>query len=284
MGVTSLGTSELARVLDFADRSLGVHDFEQVPGDLLDGVLGLVGAETGKLLHLDLRTGDEAVLFAAMSQPPLDQLRAYAEVGLTHPVARVLGAQVARDPRRSTLIRLSDVVEARRWRSSALHSATGLADQLWLPLSVRGGVVQVVTVGRYGRPFSDRQREVLLACRAHLGAALGRAARGPQHRLLQIRPQLTWVSALDAPGSGSSGAKGSGLSAREREVLSLVAAGRTDAQVARTLGLTTATVSKHLQRVYRRLDLPNRVAAVRYYEAETRELSRPGSSAGVTKR
>jgi DNA-binding CsgD family transcriptional regulator len=191
---------------------------------------------------------------------------------------------VARDPQRSTLLRLSDVVAARRWRSSALHSVTGLADQLWLPLSVRGGAVQVVTLGRYGRPFTDRQRDVLLACRAHLVAALGRARRGPHHRALQIRPRLTVVPALDAPGFRAQGTWASRLSDREREVLALVAAGRTDAQVARTLGLTSATVSKHLQRIYRRLDLPNRVAAVRYWEVETRLGSRPVSSVGVTNR
>ena len=54
------------------------------------------------------------------------------------------------------------------------------------------------------------------------------------------------------------------LSPRELEVLHLVAEGATDAQVARRLGLQSSTVSKHLSRIYARLGLPNRAAAVRY--------------------
>jgi DNA-binding CsgD family transcriptional regulator len=56
-----------------------------------------------------------------------------------------------------------------------------------------------------------------------------------------------------------------GLTRREGEVLALIAAGLTDAQVARRLDLSTATVSKHLHRVYSRLGLPNRVAAAQYW-------------------
>ena len=52
------------------------------------------------------------------------------------------------------------------------------------------------------------------------------------------------------------------LSGREQQVLRLVAEGLTDAQVARRLGLSPRTVSKHLERTYARLGVPNRAAAV----------------------
>jgi DNA-binding CsgD family transcriptional regulator len=55
----------------------------------------------------------------------------------------------------------------------------------------------------------------------------------------------------------------SGLSQRERQVLTLVADGLTDAQVARRLGIRPATVSRHLHRVYTRYGVANRAAAVR---------------------
>lgn len=55
-----------------------------------------------------------------------------------------------------------------------------------------------------------------------------------------------------------------GLTRREIEVLGLVAAGLTDAQVAEKLVLSPRTVSKHLQSIYSKLELPSRSAATRY--------------------
>lgn len=51
------------------------------------------------------------------------------------------------------------------------------------------------------------------------------------------------------------------LSARETEVLALVASGRTDAQIARTLALSTHTVHRHVANIRTKLDVPSRAAA-----------------------
>ena len=55
-----------------------------------------------------------------------------------------------------------------------------------------------------------------------------------------------------------------GLTARELEVLALVAEGRTDAEVADTLVLSIRTVNAHLRSIYRKLDVHSRTAATRY--------------------
>jgi len=52
------------------------------------------------------------------------------------------------------------------------------------------------------------------------------------------------------------------LSVREREVLELVAAGLSSPEVARRLNLSTTTVKTHLQRVYEKLGVGDRAAAV----------------------
>lgn len=52
------------------------------------------------------------------------------------------------------------------------------------------------------------------------------------------------------------------LSRRERQVLDLVADGLTNAEIAEVLGLSPLTVKKHLERVYARLGVANRAAAV----------------------
>ena len=55
-----------------------------------------------------------------------------------------------------------------------------------------------------------------------------------------------------------------GLTARELEVLALVADGRTDAEVAERLVVSVRTVHAHLRSIYRKLDLHTRSAATRY--------------------
>jgi DNA-binding CsgD family transcriptional regulator len=52
------------------------------------------------------------------------------------------------------------------------------------------------------------------------------------------------------------------LTRRQRELLLLVAAGHTNTQIARQLGLSEGTVRKHLENIYARLHVSSRTAAV----------------------
>jgi len=53
-----------------------------------------------------------------------------------------------------------------------------------------------------------------------------------------------------------------GLSRRETEILSWVAHGKTNAEIGAILGISPRTVQKHLERIYGRLGVENRHAAV----------------------
>ena len=55
-----------------------------------------------------------------------------------------------------------------------------------------------------------------------------------------------------------------GLTAREMEVLCLVAQGLTDAQVADRLVISPRTVNTHLTSIYSKLGVDSRTAATRY--------------------
>jgi DNA-binding NarL/FixJ family response regulator len=52
------------------------------------------------------------------------------------------------------------------------------------------------------------------------------------------------------------------LTPRQREVITLIATGAADKEIARSLGITTATAQKHVTNLLRRLNVPNRAAAV----------------------
>ena len=139
-----------------------------------------------------------------------------------------------------------------------------------LPLAASGSVVHAVTLARAGGTFSQRQSELLAGSGRHIASALQRANR--RNRLaLQISPSMCWIAADASPGVALSArpmisppprVAALTLSDREHEVLSLVATGMTDAQVARQLHLSPATISRHLHRIHTRLGVPNRVAAV----------------------
>ncbi|MFZ0042528.1 MAG: response regulator transcription factor [Solirubrobacteraceae bacterium] len=74
---------------------------------------------------------------------------------------------------------------------------------------------------------------------------------------------------LHKPAAGASSAGTSTmpdglLSARELEVLQLVAAGATNGEIARKLWVTEQTVKFHLSNIYRKLEVGNRTEASRY--------------------
>ena len=54
------------------------------------------------------------------------------------------------------------------------------------------------------------------------------------------------------------------LTTREREVLRLLAAGLTSAQIAERLSITVLTVNTHIRSIYSKLEVKSRSAATRY--------------------
>jgi DNA-binding CsgD family transcriptional regulator len=103
-----------------------------------------------------------------------------------------------------------------------------------------------------------------LACRQlgdEDGAALEFDAAAWVFRQLGAEPDLARVEALS---QGSASSNVDALSGREREVLALVAAGRTNRQIATELLISEHTVRRHLQNIFVKLDVPSRAAATAY--------------------
>jgi DNA-binding CsgD family transcriptional regulator len=69
---------------------------------------------------------------------------------------------------------------------------------------------------------------------------------------------------IAAPPTTSTVTYPSGLTAREVEVLGLVAQGLTDAQIAEQLIISPRTVNSHLTSIYSKIQVSSRTAASRY--------------------
>jgi DNA-binding NarL/FixJ family response regulator len=75
-------------------------------------------------------------------------------------------------------------------------------------------------------------------------------------------PHLLNHRAAGASAAPSAGADAAHLTARQRDVLRLLAQGKSNKVIARELGVTEGTVKVHLLAVFRALDVRNRTAAV----------------------
>jgi DNA-binding CsgD family transcriptional regulator len=72
------------------------------------------------------------------------------------------------------------------------------------------------------------------------------------------------------PGSDRSGAAdmNHGLSAREAEVMSLIAGGQTNGEIAAQLFLAEKTVKNHVRRIYAKLGVGSRPAAIALWRSD----------------
>jgi DNA-binding CsgD family transcriptional regulator len=72
------------------------------------------------------------------------------------------------------------------------------------------------------------------------------------------------LGAAGLPGGGATGLNGwnHGLSAREAEVMSLIAGGQTNGEIAAQLFLAEKTVKNHVRRIYAKLGVGSRPAAI----------------------
>jgi DNA-binding CsgD family transcriptional regulator len=99
-------------------------------------------------------------------------------------------------------------------------------------------------------PLAARRRqEPLRKARQALGPAKARAAE-ERGAAMSLATAAEYALMLTAPAPSPASAPGRGkLSPRERELVTLVAQGRTDAQIAAQLYISVRTVSSHLDRI-----------------------------------
>ncbi|MFC6488901.1 LuxR C-terminal-related transcriptional regulator [Nitratireductor sp. GCM10026969] len=111
-------------------------------------------------------------------------------------------------------------------------------------------------------PYEAARARVMMgmACRAlgdNDGAALEWQAARTMFQQLGATPDLSRVDTLLGMPSDES----CGLTARELQVLRLIAAGKTNKQIANELHLSGKTVDRHASNIFNKLDIPTRAAA-----------------------
>jgi len=146
-----------------------------------------------------------------------------------------------------SVVKPSDFYSARQWHSTGMYSdrlrPQGYEHDLQLclpdPAGLSAGPGRTVRLYLFRGPgpdFSERDRALLVLLRPHLHQAYLDAERR-RHPVPRLTP-------------------------RQNDLLHLVAAGHTNTQIARRLGISECTVRTHLENIYERLGVSSRTAAV----------------------
>jgi DNA-binding NarL/FixJ family response regulator len=107
-----------------------------------------------------------------------------------------------------------------------------------------GRTLRILFFRAPGQDFDERDRFVLELLRPHLMAAYA----SPEHARDPVAH----------------------LTQHQRTILRFVADGYTNARIGRRLNLAEGTIRTHLNRIYRRLDVPSRTAAAQAYLEDER--------------
>lgn len=201
----------------------------------------LVASELTTLSVCNLDTGHRAVVSDQPGAIGAREIALFDRHFHEHPLVREHG----RNPRAVTK-RVEDLMPQAQFRATALYNdyyrAIGIDHAMAVPIHVDRRLLVSFVFNRAGRGFADGERGALELIRPHLGnlyrlcAALGRAGWAPaQH----------WQ-----------------LTPREQDVLRWLSAGKTDRDIGAILAISPRTVHKHLQRIYEKLGVETRTAAV----------------------
>jgi DNA-binding CsgD family transcriptional regulator/Flp pilus assembly protein TadD len=188
-------------------------------------------------------------------------LPAYVEVMVVaHELA---AARIAADE----LFKTSEALEAPFLGASAAHIQGAVSLAEGDPAGALTPLRRAMSIwGKLDAPYESARARVLvgLACRA-LGdldsAEIEFDAAAEVFQQLGAAPDVDRVRRLASAGEPSSA---SGLTAREVQVLSLVATGRTNREISSTLMISEHTVARHLQNIFSKLHVSSRTAATTF--------------------
>ena len=212
---------------------------EDAPADFarrgVASLSGLIGSDLTTLSVCDLDTNHRSVVTDAPGAISARQIQVFDRHFHDHPLVRAHG----RNPGAVTR-RISDLVADSAFHETPLYNdyyrPIGIRHAMAMPIYVDARLLVSFVFNRAGSAFGEREVELAEAVRPHLA------------NLYRLGSNLP--SASDSP-----------LTAREREVLEWVAAGKTNRDIAAIVGAKPRTIEKHLERIYEKLGVETRTAA-----------------------
>ncbi len=212
----------------------------------------LVASEITSLSVCDLGSGRRHVVAAPVAAIGADDLACFDRYFHVHPLVRYHA-----DLRGPGAHRISDSLPFPRFLHTGLYSEyyrrIGIDHAVALPVYVDDSTLVSFVLNRRKRDFSERERDLLDLVSRPLSRLYLKA-----RALDRVPPVL----AAQPPAADGPRLQAAGATPREAEVLSWLAAGKTDREIAALLGCSHRTVQKHLQRLYVKLGVETRTAAV----------------------
>jgi DNA-binding CsgD family transcriptional regulator len=236
-----LSSSDLRSVLEFVETAWALAGERAVTSETLDALDRLIPSDEAAYCELDhVHKQVTAYVDTNGSDGGADDL--FWGIVDDHPLCRHQRAYAD-----FSATRLSDVISVRKLVNSRVYAdwfrPAGIAAELEAGIARSRALTRNFILDRAHGDFSARDRAVLELVRPHL-------ARIEETTRLRAAASAYEPDELDR------------LTAREAEILELVATGLTNAAIAERLWISPGTVKKHLDNVYAKLGVANRTAAV----------------------
>ncbi|NMO49596.1 helix-turn-helix transcriptional regulator [Actinoplanes sp. TBRC 11911] len=235
MTITDRDMRAMLEIANTEDRSGG----SPLPGSVMAGLFELIGCDNVTFAQCDTERRvqifdqEEGLIYSVTPEEEAELDRAFwrhywNSRGCCYP-------DVTGDL--TTVTTMADFYSDRELLASPMYNEflkpVGYREMMLCLPSRPGRVLRVIFWRGSGNNFTERDRGLLTLLRPHL------------HRIYRAGRDRTDI-----------------LTARQRELLGLVAAGHTNVQIARRLYISEPTVRKHLENIFARLDVSSRTAAV----------------------
>jgi DNA-binding CsgD family transcriptional regulator len=239
----------LRHAVRLVDGLTELDDPEGFAGLALPGLARLVGCDNLSFTVLGAEAGQVSVIRHPDGISSPANVAAFAAYVHEHPLAnhyRKTGdarpVMISDFLSRQDFHRLNLYGEYFRWIPVEYQIAFGLP--------AAGSEIIGIALNRAGSDFTEDERDLLNVIRVPLMTALERARQRQRAR-----------ESLAAATSGAFAGLAD-LTDREIRILRLAALGRTNSAIAHALDISPRTVAKHLENIYRKLDVNSRTSAV----------------------
>ena len=230
-------------LLELVGEVMGLLELDELCHGLLDALLRAVPSKWASLNEV----GPQRVL--ALVQPHLDEvwIDRFAKLAHENPIyQRFMRTRDGRAYRFRDVGSREDLEATTLYRE--IYKPLGIEYQIAFALAAEPDRMLAVVMHREDRDFTDDERDFLNDARPYLVQAYSNAIAYSE---LRSRSSESLQEALVEHG----------LTAREAEVLQLVALGRSSNDVGTRLGVSNRTVQKHLEHAYRKLGVHTRSEA-----------------------